>query len=44
MNIVFFDLLETCVLIYLDDLLVFSKIVEEYRKALDIVFACLARY
>ena len=39
-----FDLLDTCVVIYLDDLLSFSKIIEEYQKALDIIFACLAKH
>ena len=44
MNTVFFDLLDSCVVIYLDDLLVFSKTVEEHRKALDTVFARLAKH
>ena len=42
MNTVFFDLLDTCVVIYLDDLLIFSKTVAEHKAALDAVFSCLA--
>ena len=41
---VFFDLLDTCVVIYLDDLLIFSKMVEEHQKALDTMFAHLAKH
>ena len=41
---VFFNLLDRCVVVYLDDLLIFSSIVEEYWKALDTVFACLAKH
>ena len=44
MNTVFFYLLDTCVVIYLDDLIIFSKIIEEHGKALDTVFAHLAKY
>ena len=44
MNIVFFDVLDICVMIYLDDLLIFSKMVEEHPKALDTVFAHLAKH
>ena len=38
-NIVFFDFLDKFVVIYLDDLLVFSNIVEEHHKALGTVFS-----
>ena len=41
---VFLGLLDTCVVTYLDDLLSFSKIVEEYKKASDTVFVCLAKH
>ena len=44
MNMVFFDLSGTCVVIYLDELLIFSKIVEEHKKVLDTAFACLAKH
>ena len=44
MNMVFFDLLDNYVVIYLDDLLISRKIVEEHWKALDTMFAHLARH
>ena len=44
MNTDFFDLLDTCVVIYLDDLLIFNKMVEKNWKALDTVFAHLAKH
>ena len=44
MNMVFFNLLDTCVVVHLDDLLVFSKIVEEHRIALNNVFARLDKH
>ena len=44
MNIVFFDVLDICVVIYQDDLFAFSQIVEEHQKALDIVFPYLAKH
>lgn len=44
MNRVFFELLDKGVLIYLDDILVYSKTVEEHKKLLDQVFALLDRY
>ena len=44
MNTVFFDLLDTCVVIYLDDLLIFSKTVAEHKAALGAVFSCLAAH
>ena len=44
MNRVFFELLDKGVLIYLDDILVYSKTVEEHKKLLDHVFALLDRY
>ena len=43
-NTVFFDLLDTCEVIYLDDLLILKKIVEEHWRALDTVFARLAKH
>ena len=44
MNTVFFDLLDTCVVIYLDDLLIFSKTIAEHKAALDAVFSRLAAH
>lgn len=44
MNSVFFDLLDEGVLCYLDDLLIYSKSVEEHKVLLDKVFALLKRY
>ena len=44
MDTVFFYLLDTWVVIYLDDLLILCKMVEEHRKALDTVFALLAKH
>ena len=44
MNTVFFDLLDTCVVIYLDDLLIFSKSVAEHKAVLDAVFSHLAAH
>ena len=41
---VFFDLLDIYIVIYLDDLFVFSKIVGEKQKALNTVFAHLAKH
>ena len=41
MSIVFFDLLYTYVVVYLDELLISSQIVEVYWKAFDTVFVCL---
>ena len=32
MNIVLFDLLDTCIVIYLDNLLIFNRTVEEHGK------------
>ena len=46
MNKVFFDLLDKCVLIYLDDILIFSKNVEQHKKDLQQVFnsCCLFKH
>ncbi len=41
MNRVFFDLLYEGVLGYLDDLLIYSKTILEYKQILDKVFAIL---
>ena len=38
MNTIFFEMLDKGVLIYLDDILVYSKIIEEHKKLLDRVF------
>ena len=38
MNTIFFKMLDKGVLIYLDDILVYSKTIEEHKKLLDRVF------
>ena len=38
MNTIFFEMLDKGVLIYLDDILVYSKTIEEHKKLLDRVF------
>ena len=43
MNNVFFDLLDNGVLCYLDDLLIYSKTVDEHIVLLDRVFALLEK-
>ena len=42
MNHVFFDLLDDCVIVYLDDILIFSRTKEEHLTALNKVFSRLA--
>ena len=42
MNTIFFDLLDHGVLCYLDDLLIYSKTVEEHKIILDKVFRLLS--
>ena len=44
MNMVFLHHLDTCVVIYLYGLLFLNKMVKEYQKALDTVFARLAKH
>lgn len=41
MNACFFDLLDQGVLCYLDDLLIYSKSIDEHRSLLDRVFRVL---
>ena len=41
MNNIFFDLLDHGVLVYLDDILIYSKTIEEHVILLDKVFALL---
>ena len=43
MNQVFFDLLDQGVVCYLDDLLIYSRSVEEHQVLLDKVFALLSK-
>ena len=42
MNNVFFELLDDTVIVYLDDILIYSKDVESHHKALHAVFKRLA--
>jgi Reverse transcriptase (RNA-dependent DNA polymerase) len=44
MNTVFLKLLDKGVVIYLDDILVYSKTVDEHIKLLNEVFALLQKY
>ena len=44
MNPVFFDLLDDCVIVYLDDILIFSRIKEEHLTAFNKVINHLARF
>ena len=41
MNTIFFDLLDRGVLVYLDDVLMYSKSIDEHVKLLDDVFTLL---
>ena len=41
MNTIFFEMLDKGVLIYLDDILVYSKTIDEHKKLLDRVFCYL---
>ncbi len=41
MNQVLFDLLDEGVVCYLDDLLIYTKTVDQHKKVLDKVFALL---
>ena len=41
MNTIFFEMLDKGVLIYLDDILVYSKTIEEHKKLLDAYFITL---
>ena len=43
LKMVFFDLLDTSEVVYLEDILIFSKIIEEILKALRTVSACFAK-
>ena len=44
MNHVFFDLLDECVIVYLDDILIFSKTKEQHLDALNKVFSHLFQF
>ncbi len=41
MNQLFFDLLDKCVLVYIDDILIYSRTVEEHKQHLQQVFEIL---
>ena len=41
MNLLLADLLDVCVLIYMDDILIFSKSAEEHHQHVRQVFECL---
>ena len=43
-NTIFFELLDRGVIVYLDDILIYTKTVEEHVKLLDDVFALLQKY
>ena len=44
MNHVFFDLLDGCVIVYLDNILIFSRTKEEHLTALSEDFSRLAKF
>ena len=44
MNYVFFDILDDCVIVYLDNILIFSRTKEEHFTALKKVFSHLAKF
>ena len=44
MNNIFFDLLDRGVLVYLDDILVYSKTVAEHKQLLNQVFSLFSKY
>ena len=44
MNHVFFDVLDGCVIVYLDDILIFSRTKEKHFTALNKVFSRLAKF
>ena len=44
MNNLFTDMLDKGVIVFLDDMLIYSAMVEEYFELLEKVFACLRKY
>ena len=44
MNQMFFELLDVCVLVYLDDILIYSKSLEEHKVHLKKVFGILQKF
>ena len=44
MNHIFFDLLDDCMIVYLDDILIFSRTKEEHLTALNKVFSRFAKF
>ena len=43
MNNMFFDLLDSCVVVYIDDILIYSKTVEQHKLDLERVFEILQK-
>ena len=43
MNNVLFDLLDVCVVVYIDDILIYSKSIAEHKKDLAKVFSLLEK-
>ena len=44
MNNLFIDILDKGVIVFLDDVLIYSTMVDEYFEPLEKVFACLHKY
>ena len=44
MNYMLFDLLDDCVIVYIDNILIFSRTKEEHLTALNKVFSHLAKF
>jgi hypothetical protein len=44
MNLVLYDLIDVCCVVYLDDILIYSRSIEEHWQHLRAVFSRLAQY
>ena len=44
MNLVLYDLIDVCCVVYLDDILIYSRSIEEHWQHLRSVFSRLAQY